>query len=206
MKCWSNGVSSCRIDCPLNIPILQSSMRVEINVTSGPAKGKHFVFEQPANFLFGRAADAHISLDLASFTVVESSKELLEIIVKDFVDILIANEDEAYAFTGSTNELIALSRMSNHVEIAAIKLGEQGSLISFADKVIKVEPKGPIHAIDTTGAGDLWASGFLFGLTNGYGLEKSGELGSACGYEVCKVIGAKIPDEGWKKIEQLLEE
>ncbi len=153
-----------------------------------------------------KAADAHISLDLASFTVVEKSKELLEIIVKDFVDILIANEDEAYAFTGSSNELKALNRMSEHVDIAALKLGERGSLISYADKTIKVEPKGPVNAIDTTGAGDLWASGFLFGLANGYSLEKCGELGSACGYEVCQVIGANIPDEGWQKIKKLLEE
>jgi sugar/nucleoside kinase (ribokinase family) len=152
-----------------------------------------------------KAADAYISLDLASFTVVEKSKKLLEIIVKDFVDILIANEDEAYAFTGDSNELKALNRMSKHVHMAAIKLGERGSHISYINKVINVEPKGPVHAIDTTGAGDLWASGFLFGLANGYSLEKSGELGSACGYEVCKVIGAKIPDEGWIKIGKLLE-
>jgi sugar/nucleoside kinase (ribokinase family) len=60
-------------------------------------------------------------------------------------------------------------------------------------------------ALDTTGAGDLWAAGFLFGLVNGYSLEKCGQLGSACGYEVCQVVGAVIPDEGWKRIKKLLE-
>ena len=60
-------------------------------------------------------------------------------------------------------------------------------------------------AVDTTGAGDLWASGFLYGLVEGYPLEKCGELGSACGYEVCQVVGASIPDDGWQRIRNILE-
>ena len=64
---------------------------------------------------------------------------------------------------------------------------------------------GDGNAIDTTGAGDLWASGFLFGLINGYDLEKCGQLGSACGYEVCQVVGATIPDKGWQRIKKLLQ-
>jgi sugar/nucleoside kinase (ribokinase family) len=60
-------------------------------------------------------------------------------------------------------------------------------------------------ALDTTGAGDLWAAGFLFGLVNGYSLAKCGQLGSACGYEVCQVVGAVIPDEGWNRIKKLLD-
>ena len=65
---------------------------------------------------------------------------------------------------------------------------------------------GSGDAVDTTGAGDLWASGFLFGLVNGYTLEQSGGLGSACGYEVCQVIGMNIPEQGWHRIKKLLEE
>jgi sugar/nucleoside kinase (ribokinase family) len=58
--------------------------------------------------------------------------------------------------------------------------------------------------VDTTGAGDLWASGFLYGLLHGCTLEKCGMLGSACGWEVCRVIGATIPDEGWQRIKALM--
>jgi sugar/nucleoside kinase (ribokinase family) len=57
-------------------------------------------------------------------------------------------------------------------------------------------------AVDTTGAGDLWASGFLFGLVNGYSLEQCGNLGSACGFEVCQVVGANIPEQGWQRIKE----
>ena len=153
-----------------------------------------------------KKAGACISLDLACFTVVKEAKPLLKEIVKDFVDILIANEDEAMAFTGCSDENKALDRLSENVHIAVLKLGERGSFISHSDKMIKIDPMGTGAAVDTTGAGDLWASGFLFGLVNGFSLEKCGRLGSACGYEVCQVIGAHIPKKGWQRIKKILEE
>lgn len=151
-----------------------------------------------------KQAGSLISLDLASFTVVEESRKLLEEIVSDFVDILIANEDEALAFTGYTDEIKAVKKLSEKVDIGVLKVGENGSYLSHQEKVIKIEAAGTGCAVDTTGAGDLWASGFLFGLVNGYPLEKCGELGSACGYEVCRVVGASIPEEGWQRIYKLL--
>ena len=129
-----------------------------------------------------------------------------EKIVIDFVDILLANEDEAMAFTGHSDEIKAVSSLSNNTHIAALKVGQRGSYIAHAGKIIKIEPMGPGTAVDTTGAGDLWASGFLYGLVNGYSLEKSGTLGSACGYEVCQVVGANIPEDGWLRIKKILEE
>jgi sugar/nucleoside kinase (ribokinase family) len=152
-----------------------------------------------------KAVGALISLDLASFTVVEESKDILTKIVKEYVDILIANEDEARMFTGFSDEIKAIRALSEGVEIAILKVGERGSYISSKDKIIKVAPKTAGSAVDTTGAGDLWASGFLFGFVNGYPLEKCGELGSACGSEVCRVIGAQIPDEGWDRIKKMIE-
>jgi sugar/nucleoside kinase (ribokinase family) len=59
---------------------------------------------------------------------------------------------------------------------------------------------GDGSAVDTTGAGDLWAAGFLYGLMRGLPVEQAGALGSACGYEVCQVVGAQIPDEGWGRV------
>ena len=153
-----------------------------------------------------KRAGACISLDLASFTVVKEAKPLLKKIVKDFVDILIANEDEAMAFSDCSDETKALNKLSENVHIAVLKLGERGSFISHSDRMIKIDPMGTGAAVDTTGAGDLWASGFLFGLVNGFSLEKSGRLGSACGYEVCQVVGANIPKKGWQRIKKLLEE
>jgi sugar/nucleoside kinase (ribokinase family) len=149
---------------------------------------------------------ALVSLDLASFTVVEQSKTVLKRIINDFVDILIANEDEAQAYTGYSDEKKAVCSMAKNTHIAVLKIGKRGSFIAHNGKTIKIEPMGDGGALDTTGAGDLWASGFLFGLVNGFSLEKCGNLGSACGYEVCQVMGANIPEEGWQRIKKLLEE
>lgn len=145
-----------------------------------------------------------IALDLASFEVVNASREILEDLIKDYVDILIANEDEADAFTGYKDEKNALQALSAHVTYGVLKLGKQGSLISFNNTTTRINAMTGKQAKDTTGAGDLWAAGFLFGIANGFSIEKSGELASACGYEVCQVIGAQIPEAGWERIRALI--
>ncbi|MBF0223895.1 MAG: adenosine kinase [Desulfobacterales bacterium] len=147
-----------------------------------------------------KEAGAFISLDLASFNVVESSRDFLKTIIHDYVDILIANEDEAGVYTGVSDDDAALKKLSEDVEIAILKVGKKGSYISNSNQVIKIEPQLGQDVVDTTGAGDLWASGFLFGLVNGYPLEICGNIGSICGYEVCRTIGASIPDDRWIKI------
>jgi len=151
-----------------------------------------------------KAEGALISLDLASFNVVEESMDILNDIIRDYVDILIANEDEARSFSGHTDEEKALLALSQHTDIAVLKLGPEGSMIRHNDQNISIKAMGTGHAVDTTGAGDLWASGFLFGLVNGFSFEKSGQLASACGFEVCQVVGAKIPEDGWQRIRELL--
>ncbi len=145
-------------------------------------------------------AGARVSLDLASFTVVEEYKDFFESIIAEYVDILIANEDEARIFTGLSDEEDAVGALAENVDIAVLKVGKKGSYISAEGSIIQVEPQGAGDVIDTTGAGDLWASGFLFGLVNGCSYDKCGEIGSACGYEVCRVIGASIPENGWDRI------
>jgi len=152
-----------------------------------------------------RKAGALIALDLASYTVVEQSKEYLERFVEEYVDILIANEDEARAFTGHDDETKSLRALSRKAYIAALKIGKRGSFITRAGKTVQVAPQGTGAAVDTTGAGDLWAAGFLYGLVHGYPLETCGELASACGFEVCQVVGASITDEGWNRIKRVLD-
>jgi sugar/nucleoside kinase (ribokinase family) len=147
---------------------------------------------------------AKISLDLASYTVVEKSGEFLRKIIPEYVDILIANEDEARVFTGQSDEEKACGVFSGLVDIAVVKIGKKGSLICSRGTITRVAALSGIEpVIDTTGAGDLWASGFLYGLMQGLSLKESGRLGSACGYEVCKVIGAAIPEVGWERIRNI---
>lgn len=151
-----------------------------------------------------KAAKALIALDLASFEVVNASKDILDDIIKEYVDILIANEDEAEAFTGLSDETESIKTMSENVEYAVLKVGAKGSFISYNGKVVKIDPLETANAIDTTGAGDLWAAGFLFGIANGFSITDSGKIASACGFEVVQVIGAQIPDQGWERIKKML--
>jgi sugar/nucleoside kinase (ribokinase family) len=149
-----------------------------------------------------KSAGAIVSVDLASYTVVEACRQLLdEIVDGGYVGILIANEDEAAAFTGYRDEDKAAAALGEKAPLAVMKLGKRGSVIIHNDSKVVIPPYGDGRpAIDTTGAGDLWASGFLYGLISGFDLEKCGKLGSVCGYEVCQVVGAHIPDDGWSRI------
>jgi sugar/nucleoside kinase (ribokinase family) len=151
-----------------------------------------------------KSTGARVSLDLASFNVVKESHAQLQDIVAAYVDILIANEDEALAYTGHKDEARAIRALAADAEIAVLKVGKRGSFIACGDQIVPIQPKTGAPIIDTTGAGDLWAAGFLYGLVNGYTLEKCGELGSVCGYEVCRVVGANIPDAGWERIRELI--
>jgi sugar/nucleoside kinase (ribokinase family) len=153
-----------------------------------------------------RKAGARISLDLASYTVVEAAGELLHGLVHRYVDILIANEDEALAYTGIDEEQEALARMAAQADVAVLKVGARGSVIGCGNYRCAIAPHGDGSAVDTTGAGDLWASGFFFGLLNGFSLMDSGNLASRCGHAVCQQVGANIPEENWTSIRYRVEE
>ncbi len=151
-----------------------------------------------------KAFGALIALDLASFEVVNASKDILEKIVEEYVDILIANEDEAQAYTGFNDEQKAIEALAINVDYAILKVGSRGSYVAHNNTITRIQPQSGNEPVDTTGAGDLWAAGFLFGIAHDFSIEKSGQLASACGYEVCQVIGAQIPEDGWARIKALL--
>jgi sugar/nucleoside kinase (ribokinase family) len=153
-----------------------------------------------------KAAGALISLDLASFTVVEQSKAILDDIIAQYVDILIANEDEALAYTGIQDERRSIARLARDVDVAVLKVGARGSYLHHASRTYRIPAQVGGNAVDTTGAGDLWASGFLYGLVSGFTHDHCGRLASACGFEVCQVVGADIPADAWVRIRKHLEE
>ncbi|MFC1586335.1 adenosine kinase, partial [Fibrobacterota bacterium] len=151
-----------------------------------------------------RNAQAQLSLDLASFEVVEASRSYLEKIIPEQVDILIANEDEARAYTGKSEEE-SLDIFSRMTDIAVVKLGGKGAVIARGNERCVLQAEN-VEVVDTTGAGDLWASGFLFGLTHGYSLEHAGRLAVRVASEVVQVMGAVIPSKGWERIYQFKRE
>ena len=146
-----------------------------------------------------------VSLDLASYNVVEDNLEFLKRVITDYVDIVFANEEEAKAFTGEEPEA-ALNTLSQSCDIAIVKIGKAGSLIKTQGKSYKANII-EANSIDTTGAGDLYAAGFIYGLINDKSMDECGKLGSLLSGKVIENMGAKISDEGWafinSKIEQL---
>lgn len=152
-----------------------------------------------------RAAGALISLDLASFNVVAEAQDILPDLITRYVDILLANEDEAEAYTGFKDHDRSVRALADGVTLAVLKVGARGSLIAHDGQLLAVAAKGDGSALDTTGAGDLYAAGFLYGLVRRMPLAQCGALGAVCGYEVCQVIGADIPEERWKAIQSQVE-
>lgn len=137
-----------------------------------------------------------VSLDLASYNVVLENLDFLNQITRDYVDILFANEDEAKAFTGKEPEE-ALDEIADICEIAVVKLGSKGSYVKRKEKKYEVEAMSDVVCLDSTGAGDLYASGFLYGLTKNLPLDECGKIGSVVAGNVIQVIGPKLDDERW---------
>lgn len=143
-----------------------------------------------------------ISLDLASYNVVEENKAFLREIIERYVDIVFANEEEAKAFTGKL-PVDALKELAKLAEIAVVKLGAEGSLIKQGDNIYEVGVI-EVSSIDTTGAGDLYAAGFLYGLSKGLSLLKCGEIGAILSGHVIEVLGPKMDGTRWSKVKDLV--
>lgn len=139
-----------------------------------------------------------IAIDLASYNVVEESHDFLLELINDYVDIVFANEQEALALTGMQPEE-ALHYLAERCEIAVVKIGAKGALIQHGDQLVTI---GPLKAdvVDTTGAGDMWAAGFLAGLVKNEPLEKCGKMGAIVATNIIEVIGAKMDEARWEKI------
>lgn len=136
-----------------------------------------------------------VAIDLASFNVVEANLGFLKDLIKNNVDIVFANEEEAKSFTGREPEE-ALEIIAGMCEIAVVKVGKQGSYIQRGKEKVKI---GIVNAsaVDTTGAGDSYAAGFFYGLTNGFSLETCGKIAALVSAKVVEVMGANLPDEQW---------
>ncbi len=139
-----------------------------------------------------------IAVDLASYNVVDDNKENFIEIIEEYIDIVFANEDEAKSLTGLEPGK-ALGKIADMCNIAVIKTGKEGSLIQRSEELIRVGTL-PIECKDTTGAGDLYASGFLYGYAGGLELDKCGSLGTLLAGNVIEMVGARIPDKKWPGI------
>ncbi len=143
------------------------------------------------------AAGCIISLDMASYNVVESNEAFLHDIVDRYVDVVFANETEARAFTKLPTPEAALDEIASHCKIAVVKVGKDGSYVKAGDEAYKIDP-WPADTVDATGAGDTYAAGFLYAHSLGMPLKVCGEVGSIIAAKVVEVVGTKIDIPRWK--------
>jgi sugar/nucleoside kinase (ribokinase family) len=165
----------------------------------------YLLFNQPLmDDLLNRAKNAGmtICMDLASYNVVEATLDYLKEIIPGYIDIVFANEEEAKAYTGEEPEH-ALALLAQECDVAVVKMGKKGSLLK-AGKLEFSIPAQIKDAVDTTGAGDLYAAGFLLGMDKGWQLDECGIAGALVAGEIVEVIGAKMDEQRWKGIKQSL--
>jgi sugar/nucleoside kinase (ribokinase family) len=151
----------------------------------------------PAKEAFLKAAEiAHgagrkVALSLSdSFCVERHRSEFLNL-VENHVDILFANETETVSLYETATFDEALLRLRGSSIIAALTRGEMGSVLVAGDRVVEVAPAPVEQVVDTTGAGDLYAAGFLYGLTRDRELESCGRLGGIAAAEIISHVGAR---------------
>jgi sugar/nucleoside kinase (ribokinase family) len=121
------------------------------------------------------------------------------------VHIVFANEDEIRAlFRDATASYDTLAgRLAGHGGIAAVKMGKDGAWIAHGGKLHRILPGRVARVVDTTGAGDAWAAGFLYGYLRGIALPAAGALGSALGAECVQHLGPAIPEQHWPHLRAL---
>lgn len=144
-----------------------------------------------------KAAGCLISIDMASYNVVESNNSFLHDIVENYVDIVFANETEAKAFTGLADPRESLEEISRLCKIAVVKVGKDGSWVKSGDEVYFIDAK-PAKPVDATGAGDTYAAGFLYAHSLDMPLDVCGEIGSIIAAKVVEIIGTKIDIPRWR--------
>lgn len=137
------------------------------------------------------AAGRKVSLTLSDPFCVERHRAAFLDLVEHHVDILFANEAEICALYQVRDFDAALPRVRGHAEVAALTRGARGSVIVGGADVHLVDPHPVAQLVDTTGAGDLYAAGFLFGWCRGRDLGACGRLGSLAAAEVISHVGAR---------------
>lgn len=147
-----------------------------------------------------KEAGCTVSLDLGAFEVVRASQDILERLLRDYVDCVFANEDEAEAFCGHTDYEKAADQLAELCDTAAVKLGADGAILRRNGESVRVGANRVAQVVDTTGAGDCWAAGFLYGHLQGWPLEQCGELGALLGAGAVQTIGASPDEDAWKAI------
>ena len=158
-----------------------------------------FLMDAPgAKDTFGKAIDAahgagrQIAFSLSDVVAIDAHKDVfLELLEGGAIDVLFGNEDEALAITGAGSIDDAAKQVQAWCPLSALTLGAKGSMVVTADGFHRVAAAPVDRVVDTTGAGDLFAAGFLYGLTHGADPAECGRLGGIAAAEIISHVGAR---------------
>lgn len=143
-----------------------------------------------------------VSLDLASFEMVRKFKApLLQLLESGNIDLCFANEDEAAEILSGEQVVQpedAVNVLGKYCQWAVVTLGANGCIARHKKEVVRVPAIGQTKAVDATGAGDLFAGGFLYGLVKGMSLEECCIIGSCSGGSVIQSLGGEVSPENWQ--------
>lgn len=145
-----------------------------------------------------------VAIDLASFNVVEENVDFLREVISEYVDIVFANEDEARAFSGEEEPVNALQYISTMCDLVIVKIGMRGALIKQGSEVSHVGIMAAAKRVDTTGAGDFYAAGFLAGMCDGLSLRQCGTIGAITAGKVIEIVGTTPTEEAWDDVARLV--
>ena len=140
---------------------------------------------------FSSKNDVKIALTFSDLAMVKYFKDNFKSILNNRVDLLFCNEDEAKTFSGYDTLEDSIKYLGKLSSTLVVTLGKNGSLIYHNGEKITIDPY-PTKAVDTVGAGDTFAGAFLYGITNGLSLKKSGELASLLSSKVVSKIGPRL--------------
>ncbi len=149
-----------------------------------------------------KESNAKISIDLSSAKVIQANKEILLDLLAHYVDVVFCNEMEIEALTGLPPEEGCLE-LQKLCPIAVVTIGANGCLVGHKDELIRA-PAFSAKIIDSTGAGDYFAAGFLHGFLQGYPLSVCAHIGNRLGASIVEVVGAELQEEKWAEIRNFL--
>jgi sugar/nucleoside kinase (ribokinase family) len=141
-----------------------------------------------------------VALTFSDPAMVKYFKSNFDDIIGASVDLLFANEEEAMLFTGKDNLVEAREEMKKVAKHFVITQGKNGAMIFDGDTFIDIEPY-PTTAIDSNGAGDMFAGAFLYGITNGHSYASSGKLASMASSKIVSQFGPRLK---WHEAKEIL--
>lgn len=136
--------------------------------------------------------DVKVALTVSDAFLIDLVKDEFWDLIKGPVDLLFCNELEARSLTGEDDPIECAHVIHRHAANVALTLGANGSIVMHGGEVIPIEGV-PVQAVDTTGAGDMYAAGLLYGITNGLTWKQSGHLASNVAGKIVSQLGARFP-------------